>query len=373
MPFSVPFAEATMQRALELARRGLGKVEPNPAVGAVIVDDSGATLGEGWHRSFGGPHAEVDALAVCGTAARGATLFVTLEPCCHFGKTPPCSQAVIAAGIRRVFVATRDPSPLVDGGGIKELHEAGLEVTVGLLEREAQRLIAPFIELTIRHKPWIHAKWAMTLDGKIATRTRRSQWITNELSRATVHRLRGRMDGILIGIGTALSDNPMLNARPAGDRIATRIIVDSSAKLPLNSRLVQTVAETPVVVITTPDAPTDHCQALRAAGVDLVAIAADSHGHPDVVLIAKELGKRRMTNVLVEGGSQLLGSFFDARLINEVHSFIAPKLVGGDTALTPIGGVGFDSIPTSISLEDPVTEFLGGDIYIHGPLIPHRD
>ncbi len=361
-------AQALMRRALDLAVRGQGRVEPNPAVGAVVVDDAGQILGEGWHQAYGGPHAEVHALAAAGPATRGATLFVTLEPCCHFGKTPPCSQAVIAAGIRRVFVAMRDPAPHVDGGGLRELRSAGIEVEVGLLEHEAKRLVAPFVQLMTQGRPWFHAKWAMSLDGKIASHTGHSQWITNDASRAIVHRLRGRMDAVLVGIGTALADDPLLTPRPAGLRVATRIVIDSNARLPVESQLARTVSQAPVLVITTPHAPKDRCDLLRQAGVEILVIEADAAGHPSLEAVASELGRRRLTNVLVEGGSGMLGAFFDAGLIDEVHAFIAPKLVGGATALTPLSGRGLDFVPQAASLDAPSVELLEGDIYLHGPL-----
>ena len=368
MAIPSPQAESFMRRALELARLGLGKVEPNPAVGAVIVDDAGNLISEGWHKEFGGPHAEIHALNAAGKAANGATLFVTLEPCCHFGKTPPCSKAVIAAGIRRVYVATIDPAHYVDGGGIAELRAAGIEVEVGLLQSEALQLIAPFIQLTKHRRPWFHAKWAMTLDGKIATRSGHSQWISNEKSRAVVHQLRGGMDGILVGIETALADDPALTARPAGPRTATRIVLDSNARLPLDSQIVRTAAETPVIVVTSETAPLLRRQRLRDAGAEVLVFDPDSTGHPDVSVLALELARRRMTNVLIEGGSRVLGSFFDARLIDEVHAFIAPKLVGGDLASSAISGLGLERIPDQASLDQMITEILDDNIYIHGRL-----
>ena len=357
-----------MRRAIELARRGLGKVEPNPPVGAVVVDAHANILSEGWHQNFGGPHAEIHALAAAGEAARGASLFVTLEPCCHFGKTPPCSQAVIAAGIRHVVIAMKDPAPYVDGGGVTELRAAGIEVEVGLLESEARRLVAPFVQLLKFQRPWFHAKWAMTLDGKIASAAGHSQWISNESSRKIVHQIRGRMDGILTGIGTAIADNPLLTARPAGPRIATRVVIDSKARLSLESQLVRTAREIPVLLFATATASEARCNQLRDAGVEIQAMAADPMGHPLLTSVAAELGRRRMTNVLVEGGSQILGSFFDANLIDEVHAFIAPKIVGGSGGLTPVSGNGLDRIPVHNSLDEPVTEILDGDIYVHGTM-----
>ncbi len=360
------FAEDMMRRALVLARKGQGRVEPNPAVGAVVVDDSGRVLGEGWHQQFGGPHAEVHALAAAGSSANGATLFVTLEPCCHFGKTPPCSKAIIGSGIRRVFIAIRDPAPHVDGGGLQELRKAGIEVETGLLEQEARHLVAPFIQLMTQRRPWFHAKWAMTLDGKIATRTGMSRWITNDASRAVVHQLRGRMDAILVGIGTALADDPQLTARPAGPRVATRIVLDSNARLPPDSHLVKTACDIPVLVIATYDASGEQCRRLRDAGVEVLNIANDQEGFPDLKIVASELGRRQMTNVLIEGGGRTLGAFFDAKLVDEVHAFIAPKIFGGKDAPSPVAGSGLESIPVKSVLNDPVTELLDGDLYLHG-------
>lgn len=368
MSIPATHAESLMRRALELARRGQGRVEPNPMVGAVIVDDSGSVIAEGWHQQFGGPHAEAHALAAAGEAARGSTVYVTLEPCCHFGKTPPCSRALIAAGVRRVVVATRDPALHVDGGGIRELREAGVDVELGLLEVEAKSLIAPFVRLMTSGRPWFHAKWAMTLDGKIASRTGHSQWIANALSRAKVHDLRGRMDAILVGIGTVLADDPRLTARPLGQRLASRVILDSQARLPLDSQLVRTVSEAPVIVVTTPLAPAEKREQLKSAGIDLIVADADSGGRPDLMQLAKILGDRRMTNVLVEGGSQVLGSLFDRELIDEVHAFIAPKLVGGRLAATAMSGQGIDLIPATATLQDRAVEVLDGDIYVHGTL-----
>ena len=282
MSLAVVTAEVAMRRALELARRGLGFVEPNPPVGAVVVADDGRVLGEGWHERFGGPHAEVMALAAAGEAARGATLFVTLEPCCHFGKTPPCTRAVIAAGIRRVVVATVDPAAHANGGGIAELRAIGIEVEVGLMADDARRLVAPFARLTTTGLPWIHAKWAMTLDGKIASKTGSSRWITNEASRAVVHQLRGRMDAILVGVGTILADDPLLMARPPGPRTPIRIVLDSTARTPLKSQLVRTARDVRTVVVATQHAPEDRCAALRAAGVEVLVISEDSASHPDL-------------------------------------------------------------------------------------------
>ena len=366
MSLSMVIPVEAMSRALELARRGVGRVEPNPAVGAVIVADDGRVLGEGWHERFGGPHAEVMALAAAGVSARDATLYVTLEPCCHFGQTPPCSRAVIAAGIRRVVVATVDPAAHVNGGGIAELRAAGIDVDVGLMAREARRLIAPFTKLMTTGLPWVHAKWAMTVDGKIASKTGSSRWITNDALRAIVHQLRGGMDAILVGIGTVLADDPALTARPPGPRTPARIVLDSSGNTPLESQLVRTARETPTIVVTTVHADTERCSSLRAAGVRVLLIEPGSTGHPDLKVLLAELGHQRLTNILVEGGGQILGAFFARNLIDEVHAFIAPKLIGGANAPSPLMGEGRTDMREALSLEDAAVEILDGDVYLHG-------
>lgn len=362
--------EDVMRRALELARRGIGLVEPNPPVGAVLVDAGLQLLGEGWHERFGGPHAEIAALAQAGARARGATLFVTLEPCCHVGKTPPCTEALIAAGIKKCFVAMRDPFPQVAGRGIERLREAGIEVEVGLLGAEARRVAAPFCKLVETGLPYVHAKWAMTLDGRIASPTGASKWISNPASRAIVHRLRGRMDAIVVGIGTVLCDDPLLTARPAGPRIAARILFDSQARLPHDSQLASTADRVPVMVVTGPGASRERLDKLRALGVEIcecpTAPGADS-SRPDPGALLAELGRRRMTNVLVEGGGELLGSFFDRQLIDEYHVFVAPKLLGGSGSKSPLAGTGRASPSEFPDIADAEIEILDGDIYIHGP------
>ncbi len=354
-----------MARALELARRGEGLVEPNPMVGCVLVRND-AVVGEGWHRRFGGAHAEVEALNIAGPRARGATAYVTLEPCCHFGKTPPCTQALIAAGVRRVVAALTDPFVEVAGKGFAELAAAGTAVEVGLMEAEAARLNAPYRKRIVAGRPWVIAKWAMTLDGKIATRTGDSRWISGEASRAIVHQLRGRIDAIIVGRGTVAADDPLLIARPAGPRIATRIILDSRASLASDSQLVRTVGDAPVLIVTSPDAPAAETARLESAGCEVFAAGgSDSKARLDSLL--SELGRRQMTNVLVEGGGQVLGSFFDAAAIDEVHVFIATKLCGGGAAPGPVAGSGVERIAEALPLEDDFeVRRVGDDLYIHG-------
>lgn len=357
---------AVMQHALALAEQGVGRVEPNPPVGAVIVNDALELIGEGYHEQFGGPHAEINALQAAGPAAAGQTLYVTLEPCRHTGKTPPCTEAIIEAGLRRVVVATTDPAPHTDGGGLARLKEAGLEIEVGLCEYEAQRLIAPFTKLQTTGRPFVHAKWAMSLDGRIATRLGNSRWISGEESRRIVHDLRGRMDAVLVGIGTALADNPLLTTRPPGPRVATRVIVDSRARLPVESQLVRTCRQAPLLVIAGPHADAERIAALQQAGVEVLVLAEEQAGRPSLSTVMNELGSRQMTNVLVEGGTSVLGSLFDHRLVDMVHVFIAPRIIGGEDAWPPVGGHGAEALSDAFHLADPEVRRIGADVYICG-------
>ena len=353
-----------MARAIDLAARGEGLVEPNPMVGCTLVVD-GETVGEGWHRRFGGAHAEIEALTSAGARARGATAYVTLEPCCHQGKTGPCTKALIAAGVARVVVAQQDPFSKVSGQGIAELRRAGIAVDVGLLESEARQLNAPYRKLVEQARPWIIAKWAMTLDGKIATHTLDSRWVSSYASREIVHALRGRVDGIMVGRATAAADDPLLTARPPGPRTAVRIVLDSMASLADSSQLVRTARETPVLVAAGPAATAKERERLTDAGCEVIACPGESHDDR-LAWLLDELGRRQMTNILVEGGAQLLGSLFDLGQIDEVHAFIAPKLIGGRNAVGAIGGIGADLMAQAQCISSPRIEQRGDDVYIHG-------
>jgi diaminohydroxyphosphoribosylaminopyrimidine deaminase/5-amino-6-(5-phosphoribosylamino)uracil reductase len=360
-----PQAERWMGRALLLAERGRGYVEPNPLVGAVLVRD-GVVVGEGWHQRFGETHAEINALTAAGERARGATLYVTLEPCCHVGKTPPCTSAIVCAGVARVVAAMRDPFPQVAGQGAARLHAAGIAVDMNISEAAARRLNAPYLTLLAHGRPHVHAKWAMTLDGKIATRTGDSKWISNEASRKKVHELRGRMDAIVVGIGTALADDPLLTTRPPGPRTAIRIVLDSRGRLSATSRLVQTARETPLLVATGPQAAPVAVAVLASAGAEVLRIpAAGDRGRLEIAPLLEELGRRRLTNVLVEGGSEVLGSFLDAGLIDEVHVFVAPLLAGGEQAKSPVAGTGIAKIAEALRLGEWQVEHVDRDLYIH--------
>jgi diaminohydroxyphosphoribosylaminopyrimidine deaminase/5-amino-6-(5-phosphoribosylamino)uracil reductase len=343
-----------MTHALALAERGRGYVEPNPLVGAVVVRD-GRLVGEGWHARYGQAHGEVNALAAAGDAARDATLYLTLEPCCHFGKTPPCTDAVLRAGVARVVAAMSDPFPQVAGRGAELLRRAGVAVEIGLCEPQARRLNAPYLKLLATGRPYVHAKWAMTLDGKIATRRGDSKWISNEASRRRVHELRGRMDAIVVGSGTVLADDPLLTARPPGPRTPVRVVLDRRGRIPATARLVQSACETPTWIVTAGEP----ASALAAGGCDVLRL-------PQLSALLDEMGRRRMTNVLVEGGAEVLGSFRDAGEIDEVHVFLAPRLAGGRDAKTPMGGQGIEKIADALTLAEWRAEMIEGDVYLHG-------
>jgi diaminohydroxyphosphoribosylaminopyrimidine deaminase/5-amino-6-(5-phosphoribosylamino)uracil reductase len=363
--------EAAMQYALGIALRGRGGVEPNPCVGAVILNHERQIIGEGYHQHYGGPHAEVFALEMAGTAAAGATLYVTLEPCSHHGKTPPCAEAVIKAGIGRVVVGCIDPNPQVSGRGVQQLQQAGIEVIVGCLEAEARELIAPFRTLKILKRPYIHGKWAMSLDGKMATRTGHSQWISSPASREFVHQMRCQMDAILVGARTAIYDNPLLTARPLlkpenrSCREPLRIVLNHQAQLALDSNLVQTSKYSPVLLVVSKHANSESIANLQAAGIEILQIEPGS-STSELMQVMSYLGQKQLTHLLVEGGSQTLGSFADAGLLDEVHVFIAPKLVGGEQALTPVGGHGLKFIPELENIDILDIRTFERDLYIHG-------
>ena len=334
-----------MSEALRLAARGQGFVEPNPMVGCVLVKN-GEQLGSGYHQRFGGPHAEIEAIRAVANPAdtAGSTAYVTLEPCCHYGKTPPCTDALIAAKVSRVVVATSDPHAVVAGGGLIKLREAAVRVEVGLLEQESRELNAPYFKRIAQNRPWVIAKWAMSLDGKIATRTGHSQWISGEASRRWVHQLRGRADAVMVGIGTALADDPMLNARPAGPRRALRVVVDSCLRLPVESQLAQSSCEDPVLICAGPKADPLKAADLDALGCKVwISALQDRQARLDELL--QVLSQQySVTNLLVEGGAQLLGSFFDLRQIDQCEVFVAPKVIGGQAAPSPLAGVGLEKV-----------------------------
>jgi len=356
---------AFMNRALALARRGQGRVEPNPMVGCVLAD-GGRTIAEGHHRRFGGPHAEVVALRRAGPRALGSTAYVTLEPCSHFGKTPPCCDALIEAGVRRVVVAMKDPFPEVSGRGIRRLRKAGITVDVGLCRAEAEEFNAPYLTLLRRGRPHVILKWAQSLDGKIATRTGDSQWISGQASRRLVHRLRARVDAVMVGINTVLRDDPLLTARDVPvRRTATRVVADSRLRLPPTSRLVATAAAVPLLVMTTrAAASTPRADRLRAAGAT-VRPCRTRGGRLDLAHLLTHLGRLRMTNLLVEGGGHLLADLLDRNLADEAYVFVAPKLIGGGDAVQAYPGRGARTIAETPTLRCITHRRIGPDLLAH--------
>ncbi|MGR3177423.1 MAG: bifunctional diaminohydroxyphosphoribosylaminopyrimidine deaminase/5-amino-6-(5-phosphoribosylamino)uracil reductase RibD [Candidatus Anammoxibacter sp.] len=356
--------EEIMQMALDLAEKGRGLVEPNPLVGAVIVKD-GRIAGKGYHERFGDYHAEVNAIKDAGKDCSGSALYVTLEPCSHHGKTPPCVEAIKQAGIKTVFFAIQDPNHVTKKRGAEILKDAGLVVNEGLLQNEANKLNAPFFKLINEKMPYVTAKWAMSLDGKIATHTGDSRWISNEESRLHVHRIRGRMDAIMVGIGTAITDDPLLTCRVDAERTPARIVIDNNAKLPLDSQLVKTIKDASVIIATTQKAPDNRVKKLEDAGCKIIKVD-DNDGLVDLKQVLEELGRRQFTNVLVEGGSRILGSLFDNCLVDKTVTFIAPKIIGGKDAKSPVSGKGITNISQAIQFDDIKISQCGNDTVVEG-------
>ena len=357
-----------MTRALTLAARGRGLTSPNPMVGAIVVRD-GALVSQRFHERAGAAHAEAAALAEAGPRAQGATLYVTLEPCSHVGRTPPCVEAIIRAGIRRVVSATRDPNPRVKGGGAAALVAAGIEVTTPCLERDARALNRTFFTAVERQRPHITVKWAMTLDGKIAAFDRHSQWITGEAARQEGHRLRSQSDAIVTGIGTVLADDPALTVRllEPWPREPYRVVVDSRARLPLEAKLLQTGSRSRVLVAVGEAAPPQRLAALESAGVTVLACKS-REGRVDVTDLATRLFALDVTAVVLEAGSELTGAFVQAGLVDRVAAFVAPTLLGGADAPTPIGGPGL-ALPSALRLTNMTTRPLGPDWLIEADII----
>ena len=357
-----------LARAIELAQQGRGRTNPNPLVGAVVVRD-GEVIGEGFHAVYGGPHAESEALAVAGDAS-GATLYVSLEPCCHHGQTPPCTDAIVAAGIARVVVASDDPTEKASGRGLGILRDEGIEVVMadGELAARARLLNQAFRKHARTGRPWTLFKSAMTLDGKVATRTGDSKWISGEDSRRLAHHWRAECDSVAVGIGTALADDPLLTARIEGvHRQPRRIVFDSEARLPLDSQLVRGAQELPLTVVVSRAAPRTATDALEVAGADVVV--ATGANEPDRVRSAlDQLGAAGVTSILLEGGPRLAGAFFDAGEVDELRLFLAPVVVGGASARDPLEGEGVEKIAEATRALQMDAERVGDDVLIRARL-----
>lgn len=358
-----------LARAIELAGRGAGRATPNPTVGAVVVRGE-EVVGEGWHQVYGGPHAEVNALRAAGDAARGATLYVSLEPCAHHGHTPPCTEAIVAAGIARVVVASDDPSEKASGRGLGILRDEGIDVVVadGELATRARLGNQAFRKHARTGRPWVLFKSAMTLDGKVATPTGDSKWISGEASRHLAHEWRAAVDAVVVGVGTALADDPQLTARIDGvSRQPRRIVFDSLARLPLGSQLVSAADVVPLTVVVSRAAHRRDVAALEAAGAD-VLIASGEHEPARVRSALVQLGDQGITAILLEGGPHLAGAFFDAGEIDEVRLFLAPLLVGGRAARDPLEGKGVERIAEATRALTMTCESVDSDLLISARL-----
>ncbi|MBR6439499.1 MAG: bifunctional diaminohydroxyphosphoribosylaminopyrimidine deaminase/5-amino-6-(5-phosphoribosylamino)uracil reductase RibD [Bacteroidales bacterium] len=380
-----------MRRAIELAKKGGGYVHPNPLVGCVVVND-GEIIAEGYHEKYGEFHAERNTLLRCQSETKGASLYVTLEPCCHYGKTPPCTEIIIEKGIKKVFAGILDPNPLVAGKGVKILQDAGVEIEVGLCEDEIREMNKVFLKYITTKRPYVIMKTAMTLDGKIAAYTGDSKWVTNEESRKMVHELRSEMAGVIVGIGTILADDPMLNVRLEGNpHQPVRIVVDSNLRIPIDSQLVKTAREYRTIVANTVISSdhresrnllqtdeispfrfasvemTDKIRVLESYGIELLECQSVNN-HVNINDLMNKLGSIGIDSILLEGGGTLNAAFLEAGCVDEVWAFIAPKIIGGEVAKTPVSGKGIDKMNKAIQLQNVDIQNINGDVLIKGKI-----
>lgn len=355
-----------MKRALLLAEKGSGATSPNPLVGAVIIKE-GRVIGEGWHQRAGGPHAEVNAIKNASESVEGSTIYVNLEPCSHYGRTPPCASLLAEKKLNRVVIAMEDPNPLVAGKGIQLLRDSGIQVDVGLHRLEALKLNDIFIKYIIRKSPFVLLKAAMTLDGKTATRTGDSKWISGEESRNHVHRLRNRYSAILAGVNTVMKDDPELTTRLEGiqGRNPLRIIIDSKGSIPVNARVLKQTDDKKTIVGTTEDMPESRKKLLEAQGAEVITLGK-RNGRVDLLQLLKELGNRGIDSVLVEGGGTVAASFLEADLVDKVAFFIAPLIIGGKAATTPVMGEGVELIRDGCRLKYKDIKTIGEDVLVEG-------
>lgn len=362
--------EKYMQMALKLAERGISSVEPNPAVGAIITK-ANQIIGKGWHKKFGGPHAEINALEDCqslGVKPRGATMYITLEPCSHQGKTGPCVEAIISAEVAKVIVAMSDPSEHAGGKGIEQLRAAGMQVETGICENQARLLNAPFVKYATTGKCWVILKWAQTLDGKVAWTepSEEQRWISNSRSRKDVHKLRRRAQAILVGVNTVIADNPLLTARPSKGRKATRIVMDDFLRTPLDCQLVKTATKSPVLVFTKQESARENPQTaekLISKGVELLA-CPDTQGASNLHFLLDELSKRGISQLLVEGGPTVLTSFLKEDLADEIFVYVAPKILGGRGAADITGPTA--ALSQAVCLNNVEVTTFGEDVRFSG-------
>ena len=360
--------EEYMRRALELARKGEGHTSPNPMVGCVVVKD-GRNISEGYHEKYGEFHAERNALTRCTEDTAGADLYVTLEPCCHQGKTPPCTDIIIEKKIARVFVGSMDSNPLVAGKGVQILRDHGIYVETGILDAECRKLNEVFYHYIATKTPFVVMKYAMTLDGKIACATGDSKWVTGEIARTQVHRMRGRYRGIMVGIGTVLADDPMLNCRVEGGVDPVRIICDSNLRIPTESQIVKTASDIETIVACSQEAleserKQEKIRRLKEAGIQIIGTEG-AHG-VNLVELMKKLGGQNIDSILLEGGGTLNAAALEDGIVNKVYAYIAGKLIGGMDARSPVEGMGIDRMADAITLQNVEIEKLGDDFCIVG-------
>ncbi|NLK93585.1 MAG: bifunctional diaminohydroxyphosphoribosylaminopyrimidine deaminase/5-amino-6-(5-phosphoribosylamino)uracil reductase RibD [Clostridiales bacterium] len=353
-----------MKRALELAIKGQGKVLPNPMVGAVIVKE-GRIIGEGYHKKCGDFHAEVDAFNNASEDVIGAEMYVTLEPCSHYGKTPPCADKIIEKGIKRVYIGMLDPNPLVLGKGVRKLINAGIEVDIGILEEECKRLNEVFIKNITLKTPFVIQKWAMSLDGKIATVSGESKWISGEESRKNSHKLRNEVCGIMVGIGTVLKDDPMLTCRVEHGKNPIRIVVDSSLRIPIESKIVETSKSIRTIIATTDKAKAEKIKVLKNKNIEIIK-CRDKNGKVNLKELMDKLMELKIYSILLEGGSSLNYSALEEKIVDKIHVYIAPKILGGEFSKTPVGGNGFKEIIDGVRLKNIEYKTIANDIFIGG-------
>ncbi|MBC5629194.1 bifunctional diaminohydroxyphosphoribosylaminopyrimidine deaminase/5-amino-6-(5-phosphoribosylamino)uracil reductase RibD [Clostridium sp. NSJ-6] len=352
-----------MRLAIDLAKNGKGKVNPNPLVGAVIVKE-GRVIGQGYHEEYGKAHAEVNAFNSLRESAEGATIYVTLEPCSHYGKTPPCVDKIIESKISKVVIGTLDPNPLVAGRGVRKLRDSGIDVVVGILEEECKNLAEVFMKYIVTKRPFVVLKTAMTLDGKIATKTGESKWITCDESRKNVHKLRNELSAIMIGVNTVIKDNPELTCRLNYGRNPIRVIVDSKLRIPMTSRVVNdNLART--IIATTDKRDNNKAKELEEKGIEVVKVKA-KYDRVDLNELMIKLGELNIDSVLLEGGGTLSFSALEEGIIDKVQAYISPKIIGGEMSKTPVEGNGVEELNKAILLENMTTENVGEDILIQG-------
>ena len=364
--------EFYMKRAIQLALQAEGKTSPNPLVGAVIVKDD-KIIGEGFHRQYGQLHAEREAIKDCyskGNNPQNATIYVTLEPCCHFGKQPPCTHAIVESGISKVVIGSADPNPLVAGKGIKYLQENNIQVQENFLKEECDAINPIFFHYITKKMPYVAIKYAMTIDGKIATSTGKSKWITSEQARNHVHVLRNKYSAILVGINTVLQDNPMLNCRLPNGKNPIRLICDSTLKIPMDSNIVQTAKEIPTIIATCKSTETIASEKIKElSNHSIETLVLPCENKIDLVLLMKVLAEKKIDSILIEGGSEIHFSVLEAGIANHLYCYIAPKIFGGKTSKTPVGGIGIDLPENCYKLQNTTINQIGPDFLIEADVI----